>query len=357
MKIAYVMFSLGEQLGIFNKINDYARMANERNLDVDFFWFPTEAIAKKYSSLTFTDNFFIQGVTGNFFAKRLQQKKLLDEISSDYDAIIIRYPLFDPILYFAKRQNKFIFEHHTIETDELKLKKDPRLVTELLFAKLWFKKVKGYIGVTNQILEHHSLKYPTLTWNYVMPNSIDFRRNNFEVDNEFDPNNEVRVIFAANFRPWHGIERISDIIEVLKEKYSRYKVYIAGTGLSNQQLTDLDGLNNVEFVGSLSSEELSDLMDSCHFGIDSLNVDCKGLDETCSLKVRSYLSHGLMVISATNDSALSSSFRYYLNINNAPLSDWLDSVVGVSKNTVRLTSQPFVDSGECWLKLVKSLKE
>ena len=355
MKIAYVMLSFGEQIGIFNKINDYARMSSEKKLGVDYFWFPNETVAVKFSELTFTKNFHIKGVSGGYFKKRMAQKRFLDEILSLYDQVIIRYPLFDPVLFFVKEHEKIIFEHHTIEVDELRHKKDPRIFTELLFSKFWFKKVKGYIGVTNEILAYHSSNYPENTWSSIMPNSIDYSRNCYSDD--VSSSEVVNLVFAANFRSWHGIEKIHELISILNNSFRSYKIYVVGTGLTHSQKNILKRFSCVEILEGLSSEGLSELMGKCQFGIDSLNVSCKGLSETCSLKVRSYLSHGLMVISGTNDSALTSDFPYYYNMKRGALHTWLKEVSGTSKDVVRSSSQKLVDSHMCWSRLIDSIND
>lgn len=121
--------------------------------------------------------------------------------------------------------------------------------------------------------------------------------------------NTIHLMCVANFRPWHGIDRLlNGMIDYYRSGGSvPILLHLVGLGDSiydlkamvnnNKELT-----NRVVFHGYLDGTKLDDIYDLCDIAISSLGAHRKGLSRESSLKSKEYLAKGIPFIgSATLD--------------------------------------------------------
>ena len=132
--------------------------------------------------------------------------RMLNQLSKNYDRLIIRYPLWDPFLQvMLRRKQKFITEHHT-KGSELKLI-EIYYYTESIFGARFLRRCYGVVAVTKEILDYEARRVKQPGFQYFLPNSISPTIDNV-LSNTLGLNDVINVVMAANFRVWHGLTRL-----------------------------------------------------------------------------------------------------------------------------------------------------
>lgn len=115
---------------------------------------------------------------------------------------------------------------------------------------------------------------------------------------------EVKMVCAANFEFWHGVDRVLMGLARYAEKGAERPVslHLAGGGGALPGLEKLAaelGLqDHVTFYGPLGAEELDQLYDECSLGVECLGIHRRNDADyvTTSLKSKEYLAKGLPFI-------------------------------------------------------------
>jgi hypothetical protein len=74
-------------------------------------------------------------------------------------------------------------------------------------------------------------------------------------------------------------------------------------------------IDEVQFLGYLKADELSDLLQTADMGIGTLAGHRVGLEVASSLKHRTYLGHGLPFITSVSDTALTDSLPFVMRVS------------------------------------------
>src|SRR5690606_12246190 len=116
----------------------------------------------------------------------------------------------------------------------------------------------------------------------------------------------IEMVCAAQFAPWHGIDRLlagmamaspdvrqNVVLHLAGEGdvIAQYKAFVQEFGLENQ----------VRFYGRLTSEQLTPLFARSHIAIGSLAMHRIGLEQLAVLKNREYCLRGIPFVFAGED--------------------------------------------------------
>lgn len=136
------------------------------------------------------------------------------------------------------------------------------------------------------------------------------------------PADAVSLIGVAQLANWHGYDRLLKALAMAKKEDCTYKITltIVGEGEELAALkrlaSDLD-LNDVIFTGRLSGKDLDSAFEGAHFGVSSLGLYRKGLNEASDLKTREYMARGLCVIGAGSDPDFETVSPYRFEVSNS----------------------------------------
>jgi hypothetical protein len=260
----------------------------------------------------------------------LEQRKIYRALykylqGKEFDVILMRYPVADYfLLAFMKRlgrKHKIVFEHNTLEMEELKLRSAESFWYKYFFwNEKWFgKKVRlqssGMIGVTREICQRQEAivnkSVPTLR----ISNGIDVTR--IKGRQNRIPEKQLNLLFlAGSVAPWHGVDIL---LNSLKTYHGAVQVhcYIAGE-IDKGLEKEAQKMSNVTVLKNQSNADLDDLVDKCHIGIGSLALFRNNMIEACTLKVREYWARGLPFVIGYDDTDLIGNLRmqpFYRKLN------------------------------------------
>lgn len=240
----------------------------------------------------------------SWWASRARYYKWLSVEQKKWDIILLRYSLADPLqLRFMCRYGyKTILVHHTKEIEEIKLnssvKSRIKRAVERHCGSVSLGLARGIAAVTREIADYEVSRTSEVGSDkpcFIYPNGImwgndvplqDFRTRN------------VELLFVANFfSPWHGLDRLLDSIKKTKDNFI---IHVVGR-LSETDRTFASEDARLKLHGSLSSAEIQVLSSRCWVGLSSFASDRKGMNESCTLKVREYLFNGLPVYGSDRD--------------------------------------------------------
>ena len=115
------------------------------------------------------------------------------------------------------------------------------------------------------------------------------------------------AIFVGSDHPWVGLDRLLDTLS------SEASLCLFVVGDYNKQAK----ADNVVYLGACNYSTLTKLYELCHFGCGPFAFDKKNMYESCTLKAREYLFHGLALFMNHKDMAESIQplEPYVFNIN------------------------------------------
>lgn len=340
-RIAYVALIMSFQSGVANKMKRLAQSAKDENIPIDYFWFTTNyRLENKNLSPLFVEN----TAAKNPFMVRKWQAEKINHLLKTYHKVVIRYPLFDPVLWlFLKNKKQIITEHHTKELDELKVMGDKRYLMEKTLGNWWLKKFGGHIAVTNEIVEYEIKRSGFKNATAFIPNSIPHISSTQKTDNVIK-DEMIRMIMVANFRPWHGLDVI---IEGLKSYPSLpFELHLVGD-IPEKQQEILQSFHQVKTYGHLQYAEIENLYKKMDLGLAGFNLQSNNMKEATSLKVREYYANGLGVVLGYHDPAFPKDFKYGLtteNFNIPIILSFGKEMKKVSKSEIIQKAEPYISS-------------
>lgn len=267
--------------------------------------------------------------------------------SNRYDVILMRYPVADLFLYrFMKRfsrSHKIIFEHNTLEREELKLRARGSswytyfLVNEQIFGGKVRVKASGVVCVTHEILHRQlSLSRRELP-GVVISNGFDVKR--VKMRSDFDQNPSVinLLFLSGTDAPWHGADILLNSLSAYAGG-ARIHCFIAGH-LNESLIAKANSMDTVTLLSYQSQEHLDALADKCHVGIGSLALFRNEMKEACTLKVREYWARGIPFVLGYDDTDLMNNVQmqpYFLKVDVSPgnLTIDLDLVVAFARKVL-----------------------
>lgn len=300
---------------------------------------------------------FPGGKVVNYLLGRFSALWWLAKHAKQYDIVLLRHNLGDPFEFLMTLVLKrYITVHHTMELDEAKNLAGMAGVVqrhlEKILGRAIIRRAVAVIGVTNEIVLHEQERMRADVISHVYPNGIDV--NGFPAIEDVRKGVPKFLFVAANFSPWHGLDRIFD---ALAEDDSQCEIHVVGKCNVEQQ-AHMKNDGRFTFHGELSLEGLRNISETMDVGISSLALERAGLKEACTLKVREYLASGIPVYSGHVDTALPSDFPYY-RMGQAKLSDMVhfaNEMRHAPRNAVRDASRPYINKVELVLSLANWLR-
>lgn len=216
------------------------------------------------------------------------------------DIIYFRYPFFDAAAFeFSKKFPNIVYETQTIAANEVA---PEDAAVERHFGPQILANAAGIVAVTSEILRHDLNRSPKRLPGYVMSNGID--PDSLPLSPASSKTDEINLLCAAQFAPWHGIDRLIEGLSLLPDRRG-IRLHLAGEGgelTRYRLLVEKNGLeNHVIFHGRVDSAQLEELGKICQVAIGSLALHRLGLTQFCVLKNREYCLRGIPFVYAGED--------------------------------------------------------
>lgn len=347
-RVAYVALIMSFQSGVANKMRRLAQSAKDEKIPIDYFWFTTnyQMEDKNLAPLQ------VENTTDtNPFKVRKWQAEKINELLKKYHRIVIRYPLYDPVLHlFLKDKKRIITEHHTKELDELKLVGDKRYLMEKIMGNRWLKSFGGLIAVTDEIVKYEIGRSNFVGPTHFVPNSIPhISKPKEKVEPKPD---KVQMIMVANFRPWHGLDIIIEGIEQYKNQEKDFELHLVGL-VPDEQKAKLNTFAHVKQYGHLNYDEIEKLYEKMDLGLAGYNLQSKKMDEATSLKVREYFANGLSVVLGYRDPAFPAGFQFVLQTEHFEI----PKALGFAKENRKFKKAEIIEQAEPYISSKFVLKK
>lgn len=111
----------------------------------------------------------------------------------------------------------------------------------------------------------------------VIPNIIDLHKFAFKGQSSVLDPESPRLVITRNLEKIYGIETAIDAVAILKERFPKIKVFIAGSGPLHaallRQVEDLGLGDNVEFTGKLTPDQIASLYSNVDIMLNPTTVD------------------------------------------------------------------------------------
>lgn len=243
------------------------------------------------------------------------------------DVVYLRYDLFLPPLAPCLWPLPIVIEINTDDRRETRLDGWAGWLYNEVTRGITFRASAGLICVTHELARARSVARfgkPT-----VVIGNAGRPATTAEVPARAD-HRLAGVMLVGYMAEWAGVDKL----HVLAEAFPDVDVHVVGEVGEQPQ----PAFANLHFHGRLEREEYQRILALCDFGIGPLALYRKGMDEASPLKVREYLSHGLPVLLAHDDTDFPGPLPWYLlqitndegNVASAreEISAWIGSVAG-----------------------------
>jgi glycosyltransferase involved in cell wall biosynthesis len=225
-----------------------------------------------------------------------------------YDRVLLRYPSCVGPAFSAKSfskglEGRLFTEHHCDYPAEFKslennYKSDLKIYLETKNAPLFFEKVSGLIGVTDQI--KNRLKGLTgISRAITVTNGINARDIKFTGFKSFNKKELTILLLASNFVSWHGFDRLLKGIDNYR---GPVKIKVIAAGRFEQSLFQTKNPNaQIICTGMISGSDLNNAFMQSNLAASTLAIHRADLTEACVLKSREYAARGMPFIFAGKD--------------------------------------------------------
>jgi glycosyltransferase involved in cell wall biosynthesis len=342
-QIAYVSLIMSYQSGVAAKMRRNAETAKKENIPIDYYWLTSsfQTGKKDIDSI----NVMISKHS-NPILMRIWQARELNRLAKRYDALVIRYPLYDPFLHLMLRsRNKIITEHHTKELSELRLLRSWRRFMERSCGNRWLNKFAGVIGVTEEIVQYEKERSGFRKKSIFIPNTIPVDLE-APLTGAIGLGEKINIIFVANFRPWHGLPKVIEGLEKAGTDGEKICLHLVGK-IPDEEHAILEGFKNVVMHGELPNERINEMYADMDFAIGGFNLHVKDMQEATSLKVREYLAYGLPTLIGSRDPAFPKGFGYLVEKDEFDIgliAEYIEKHRGLEKSIVRKEAEPYINS-------------
>lgn len=324
MNLLLIQIFNGNYTQVLQKTDDQFRAIRNVNKDTKCILInisPAKLDFSKYSFFIFDLN--EENVEANYWIR----KKVAMEAASSFitelkpDLVYMRYPLGDQFVFeFMQKHGNIVFEHHTIEEEELKLYPDKIYYQqETGFGPEILKRAAGIVGVTKSIRDYQIRKSGEFDKpGFIHSNGID--KNKIPYTGISKIKSPVTLLSVSSFQLWHGLDRL---VEGLKN-YShpeRFHIILAGEGNEKEKLKykiKNYGLSDFfEFPGNIDVSKINELAKKTHIAIGSLAHHRIGLVDACPIKHREYSLYGLPIIFSCIDEDFTEDMPFILKVDPA----------------------------------------
>ena len=328
MRLAHVNFVPTGLASVVKKLGQQARSARAAGLAMDFLLVngDTEGSGGGVTHCRYAQP---TGYRRRLLREHVFHKTALIEKAvrlADYDAVVMRYiGHYTRAGGFLRRHGgKLITEHHTKELAQIYLyrgglARHAFALVERLSAARFLRRVRGIIGVTDEI-RRHELQLAGDKPSTVIGNGILVAETPFTGFRPFD-GRELHLVFVANdFPPWQGLDRLLDglaafcgperlVLHLVGRVYQEVEARIAQTRLPHAE---------VQLHGRLHGAELDRVMEQATVGVSSLGLYTNQMTEACTLKSREYAARGLPFVMGYTDPDLAVGTPFVLEVPNNP---------------------------------------
>lgn len=232
----------------------------------------------------------------NRYLSALAIRNKINEVNPDliYLREIQYFPFLDSIL--SSRPS--VIELNSIymnEISHLSIQKQQLLKNN---QRKLFNAATGFVSVTNEIaLQIKSYNKPWICCS----NGVNISG----FDNSFKNDGNINIIMICSpGMDWHGVDKL----EMLSKAFPQYQFHLVGPTL------EYSASNLIQY-GILGKEEIQQLFSTMNIALGCLSLYKKCMNESCSLKVREYLMHGLPIIMGERDVDVSGE-NFVLEIGN-----------------------------------------
>lgn len=354
MRIAYVMMTISPSLGRSRRADSIASALKGK---LESLWLKPSFTKWKWGDQF--PNLAIQEIQAkNVLSFKMKCVARLNELTDDYDLIIMRYPLWDPFLMmFLKHKNKIVSEHHTFDWQELKFQNDIRTYFEKFLGSRLIGQFAGVTGVTQEIADYEKQRAGGKIFSVFTPNTID--TSIFEPpQGKIIAGNTIKLIMVASkFMRWHGL---SELIQTIKNDI-RFELAVVGNVEDQEEIQLIEQVSNVTAYGQLNKEEIEQHYKVSDVALCSMIKDPRGLRQLSTLKVREYLGNGLPVVAVSSDPAFPDNFIYHQQLSSNFDKEELYNVCmqfkDADKHDIHRQAIPFIDSHIVWSKKLEEIKQ
>jgi len=263
----------------------------------------------------------------NRLAFRFAYYRWLYKKSREYDVILLRYSVYDPMqLIFVLLCNRKIYTiHHTLEVPELKLGTSKsgtswlsklKTLVESLLGPITLSMVSGIIGVLPEIRDYNmqrrlikrNVPNKVYTNGVTYYETIDFSAGNDRQHHDTSTLAPEFLFVSSAYQPWQGLE---ELVEAAARYDGKFVYNIVGE-LTDEQTKLLSKDERFVSHGLQNKDYISKLMARSDVGISNLAAAKKNMNNVPALKVREYLMEGLAVYAGHGD-VFPDTFEYYMH--------------------------------------------
>ena len=219
-----------------------------------------------------------------------------------YDLIYMRSQIYMPFSSRAfKRKNKLIAEVNSYDLGEYKntLPSFTYFYNKLT-RNFFYSSVDSFVFISKEIEEYFKkFKKPSVT----IGNGVRINKSVFVKDTQ---NSKPKICFVGGSEHiWTGKEKFV----WLAKQLPKFNFFIIG---------QFEGKNteNLNYLPLMKTEELHKFLETCDLGVCTLALHTNNMQEASPLKSREYLSFGLPIIYAYEDTDLNGSEPFALRIPN-----------------------------------------
>jgi glycosyltransferase involved in cell wall biosynthesis len=298
LRIAYVCYwNALENDGVVNKIDSVVRAWHAAGHEADVF-----CLTSSEGDRPGWNVFPFRGLRGRYRATQALQLAVLEYAPQ---VAYLRYDRFLPPLGRLMRRIPTVLEVQSRDREEAPLRSlracCSRAYLELNRRAL-FSRAAGVVYVARELSRLRRFtrfEKPAL----VIGNGVDL-----EAVHELPApaSDGLRLAFlGSSGQSWQGIDKILRLAEQLAD----VQFDLIGYGPADLPAAPP---GNVTAHGVLSSEQFVPILAAADAGIGTLALHRKNMEETCPLKVREYLGHGLPVVIAYEDTDLGDLDAWYI---------------------------------------------
>ncbi len=339
MKIVYIsqIFSLDNMAGVEKKLAAESRYMKKHGVETIVVTNSKDEVCGEILFVSLDERLHSPSFLG--MRSRMWKLWLISKVVDldACDAIVLRYPLMDfSSLWFSRKYgHKTITEHHGKELEEIgnyrihKIFKIGQYGFEKYLAPLFFKKIAGMVGISDDLLDYEIKRTGFEGKSMRFANGIDpegFPRKAVpELQDEF------RLLFiASNYSAWHGLDRLLDS---LARYAGDFRIKLTLIGVVNESFdphirkAQDNNKITVDVVGKKYGEELDPYFDECHMACDSLAMHRLNMVESSTLKSKEYVARGTPFLFSAPDKDLESVREFLFDTGNVEGDIDMDAVI------------------------------
>lgn len=241
-------------------------------------------------------------------------------------------------------------EHHSDHISEFKLRGIAGhclAFYEAINCRLFGFLIHGHICVSESVLAIQE-SYFTSNEFVTIENGFSKKHTKSKVLSKHKKNkNKITLIMvAANFAPWHGLDRLNRLAQIDTFFRDNFRVILVGN--CTTQILYPDFIT----TGPLDAEELNNLIEEADICVDSLQLSLIGLNYSSSLKGKQYISMGKPILSEFTVDGGYDNFTFFIDDNpyfGKRLWDWYHAI---DSSKIKLVSNELYRKKISWNAVV-----